>query len=369
MSKIAYIGIKGLPSKGGAERAVEAIINRLKGKHKLAVYCSGRYTPKDANLPGVELIRIPCFSGKHLRSFSLFLLSAFHAILKGGYDLIHLHNAEACFIVPFLRTRYRVIVTSHGPAYAREKWSKIAKSLLRLMEYFFVIFPNRLTSVSLPMAKEYEARLGREVQYIPNGVENRLPVNLEVARQTLEKNGVRGEYVLFVAGRMDRTKGCHLLLDAFRRVDSDLNLVVIGDSQTDQAYSLRLRELGDKRVYFIPFIADKGEFFGILAKAKIFIFASTIEAMSMALLEAASLGVPIICSDIPANTAVLPEHALHFRSGNVEDLWAKLNWAIAHPEKMKEMGLKTKEWVNQEFSWDVIAGKYDHLYQSVHNKT
>jgi len=369
MSKIAYIGIKGLPSKGGAERVVEAMVRRLKIKHDITVYCSSRYTPAGVHVPGVELVRINSFPGKHMHALSLFVLSTLHSLLRGNYDLVHVHNTEACFIAPFLRTRYPVIATSHGPAYAREKWSRVAKFLLRLTEHFFIVFPHRLTSVSLPLATEYRARLGREVQYLPNGVDGQPAIDSEAARNTLRRHGVHGEYLLFAAGRMDKTKGCHLLLDAFRSIDCDLKLVVIGDSKTDQEYAQRLRGLGDRRVHFVPFIADKGELFGILANAKIFIFPSMVEAMSMALLEAASFGVPIICSDIPANTAVLPEYALHFKSGDSLDLQRKLTWAIAHPKEMQEAGLKAREWVNQEFSWDVIAEKYDQLYQSLHNQS
>ena len=119
----------------------------------------------------------------------------------------------------------------------------------------------------------------------------------------------------------------------------------------------------------VNIFAKAVELFGILANATIFIFPSMVEAMSMALLEAASFGVPIICSDIPANTAVLPEHSLHFKSGDSLDLQRKLTWGIAHPKEMQEMGLKAREWVNQEFSWDVIAEKYDQLYQSLHNQS
>ena len=61
------------------------------------------------------------------------------------------------------------------------KWNKIVKYLLRLMDYFYVIFPNRLTSVSFPLVKEYGAILGKEVQYLPNGVENILPIDSAVA--------------------------------------------------------------------------------------------------------------------------------------------------------------------------------------------
>ena len=32
---------------------------------------------------------------------------------------------------------------------------------------------------------------------------------------------------------------------------------------------------------------------------------------------------------------------------------------------MKEMGLKAQAWVQKEFSWDVIAERYDELYEFI----
>lgn len=72
--RIAFIGIKGLPSKGGAERVVEAITDRLKEKYDLTVYCNSRYTPKETAIPGVRLIRISTLKGKYLQPFSFIRL-------------------------------------------------------------------------------------------------------------------------------------------------------------------------------------------------------------------------------------------------------------------------------------------------------
>jgi glycosyltransferase involved in cell wall biosynthesis len=367
LKKIAYIGIKGLPSKGGAERVVEAITERLKDKYKIFIYCNKRYTPNAYSSPGIELIRIPTLPGKYLQPLSLFFFSALHALLLGNFDLIHLHNAEAGFINPLLRLKYKVIATSHGPAYSREKWGKMAKVLIKLIDTPFIIFSDRVTSVSLPIANEYEEKWKRKIDYIPNGVEHNMPINKKAALNTLHHHRVDGEYILFLAGRMDRTKGCHLLLKAFSDIETDLKLVVVGDSQTDPDYYKELKSLANEKVRFIPFIADKGELFGILSGAHIFIFPSTVEAMSMALLEAASLGVPIICSDIPSNKAVLPEQALFFRSEAIDNFREKLEWALTHPAEMREMGLRAQEWVKKEFSWDLIADKYDTLFQGVMN--
>ena len=146
--RIAYIGIKGLPSRGGAERVVEAITERLKERHDLTVYCNSRYTPKETRIPGIKLIRVPTLKGKHLQPLSLFVLSAFHALFRGNYDLVHVHNMEACVVLPVLLPRFRVIATAHGQPYKVERWGTIARNLLRLTEYLFIYFPHVRTSVS-----------------------------------------------------------------------------------------------------------------------------------------------------------------------------------------------------------------------------
>lgn len=361
--RIAYLGIKGLPSKGGAERVVESIAQRLASRHDLTIYCDCRYTPADVHMPGIRLVRVPAIPGKHLRAPSLFALSAFHALFLGNYDLIHIHNAEACFVAPFLRLRYRVVATSHGQAYAIDKWNRIAKWLLRSSDCFYVRFPNVRTSVSEPLAEEYQCRYGKPVSYLPNGVENHPPIDQAAAVATLRANHVRGDYILFAAGRMDPTKGCHLLLRAFSEVGGeDVRLVVIGDTSTVPAYSQELRKIADSRARFIPFVSSKPELFGIVRNARFFVFPSAVEAMSMMLLEVASLGVPSVCSDIPANKAVLADQALYFRSGNVDDMADKLHWALQHPTEMISLGQHAQLWVKAKFSWDRIAEQYDQLY-------
>ena len=83
----------------------------------------------------------------------------------------------------------------------------------------------------------------------------------------------------------------------------------------------------------------------------------------MMLLEVASLGVSIVCSDITENTSVLGEHALYFKSGDVDDLANKLGWALDHAEAIRELGNAAQAWVKQNYSWDVIVERYEKLYQ------
>lgn len=365
MMKIALTGLKGFPSKGGVERVGEAIAQALKERYEFTVYCSEAYTPEDTRYPGINIVRLPCLAGKHLHPVTLNLFAALHAVFFGDYDLVHVHNAEACFVTPLLRLKFPVVATSHGQGYDRDKWNPVAKRVMKMLDFFFIHFSNRATSVSLPDAENYGRKWRHEVQYLPNGVDDELVMDPESGRAILERHGVGKEFVLFAAGRMDRTKGCHFLLEAFSRTDAELDLVVIGDSDTDRPYVEMLKNTADARVKFIPFVERKADFLGIMSQARVFVFPSLYEAMSIVLLEAATLGIPIVASDIPANTAILPEHVVYFRSGDSGDLEAKLRWVLAHPAAMSEMGSSSRQWVKDNFSWRKISERYDALYQSV----
>jgi glycosyltransferase involved in cell wall biosynthesis len=361
--KIAYIGIKGLPSNAGADRVVEAIVRRLAARHELTVYCSSLAVPAGATFPGVELARVPVLRGKHAHAATLFLMAALDALVRRDFDLVHVHNVEASFVLPLLKPKYPIIATSHGLAYARDKWSGAAKSLIRLTDWPYIKLADCVTSVSGPVAEYYTSRYRKPVAYIPNGVgPEDTTLDLDGARELLQAQGVQPQgYILFAAGRIIPTKGAEILLEAYRALSTDLPLLVVGDTGQTPAYERLLHQLADERVVFLPSV-NKALLLGLARLARLFVFPSTVEAMSMMLLEAAVTGAPIVSSDIPENVAVLPEQALFFRSRDAGDLCKKMAWALDHPDRMQELGARASTWVNEQYQWDSIVDQYERLY-------
>jgi glycosyltransferase involved in cell wall biosynthesis len=368
LMKIAYLGSKGLPSKSGTERVVEAITNGLSGKHEITVYCDSRYTPKGTEVEGIHLIRVFTPKGKRLQATSLFIASAIHSLIN-KYDLIHVHGVDTCFVLPILRLKYRVVATSHGAPgrLTPNKWGKVDRFLIRLMELPFVYLSNITTSVSQPDADYLNARYHRNVMYVPNGVSGSVKPNIDRAEEKLIQLGITpGNYLLFSAGRIDPIKGCHLLLGAVNRLKKTIKLVIIGDLNQVPSYSDHLRKIADeKQVVFIPPIQDRELLFGMVKLARVFVFPSIHESTSMMLLEAASLQTPIVCSDIPENRAIMHENVLYFRSEDEQDLADKLKWALDHPCEMSSLGTKASEDVQDNFSWENITRQYEEIYKAL----
>jgi glycosyltransferase involved in cell wall biosynthesis len=375
--KIAYIGIKGLPSKGGAERVVEAIVRRLAAKHDLRVYCSKHYTAPEARIPGVKLIRLPCFTGKYTHMTSFDFLAAWHAVLHGDYDLIHLHCIEASFVLPILRSKYKVITTAHGrhnasPVMNRDgvpdKWGTIPTAIMNLMEIPYAVLSSAMTSVSETNASELSNRFHKPVRFIPNGVDREPDVDLEAARAILNRYKIEeGSYLFFATSRVLRSKGGLLLQQALEGLPTDYRLIMVGDQINGVSNTKNRNPNTRQESIYLPFIGDKATLMGLLKLSRLFIFPSSREAMSMMLLEAASVGVPIVCSDIPGNVAILADRALYFSNQDVEDLQKKISWAIGHPEEMAILGERAQAQVKQKFLWDGIVNQYDRLYEEVNS--
>ncbi len=369
MKKIAYIGIKALPANAGVDTVVEKLVGRLdRSRYEPVVYVNAALVPAGTTIPGVRLVRIPTLPGKFFNAPLLFLLAALHALFLGNYDLINIHSVETCFVLPILRLRYKVIATAHG-LLSKEppelsKWGRF-KPLLRLTELPFTYLANTRTSVSKPDQEYLEAAYRRPVHYLPNGIDELHP-DTDKARALLAEHGLEpGKYIIFTAGRIVPRKGCHFVLQALRQMDADVKLLVVGDMSHVPEYTQQLLALADERVRFAGFIASKELLFGLIALARLFVFPTTYEAMAITMLEVAALRIQLISSDIPENRVVLQEHALYFKSADVDDLRARLEWALGHEAEMKELAAGAYQHVVQHYHWPTIIAAYQRLYDEL----
>lgn len=371
--RIYHLGSKGIPSKGGTERVVEALARRQAvAGHEVTVYGS-RLACRSGWVGGVRVVALPAVRRKYFGPVLLGLTCAFHVLARGPAGVIHLHGAENGFVLPLLRLRFPVVTTNHGPAYLREKWSGPARALLRAVDGVSVRLATRATAVSAVQAADLTRRYGRPVAAIPNGVEADERVDEDGARRLLDELGLRpGAFVLFAAARVDPTKGCLTLLQAVRQLDDSPPLLVVGDLHHAPGHESELRGAAEGLpVTFVPRLDDKAVLFGLLRTAVLFVFPSTVEAMSMMLLEALDQEANVLASDIPENTTVLPEGSPTFRAGDADDLARCLRALLERSaaDRAAERAA-AREWVRKRFGWQEIAARYESEYrEAAHVRT
>jgi glycosyltransferase involved in cell wall biosynthesis len=365
---IAVIGIKGYPPKAGVDFVADEIIrSSLNSGFKITVYGKRSCCNPDYKRENLEIIPVWDMKGKHLSAFSYGLFSALHALFFGDFGLIHLHCADYGYIVPLLRLRFRVLSTSHGAEYNRDKWNFLAKAFFRVVERPFIKYSNICTCVSRKLSEYYREKYRKKVLFVPNRIDfesmDRIKHLLD-GRKCREYGLEPGRYILFCAGRIIPSKGCDILLKAGKSFETDVPVVIIGNIK-DRYYRKYLMQLKRDNTVFIDAIEDRRTLFDIIRHCRFFVFPSTYEAMSMMLLEAAALGRGIVCSNIPENVDAIGENALFFNAGFISDLAEKLKYALENPGEMDKLGKKGCDWVRENRNWEKFALTYIDLYREL----
>ena len=356
--KIAVIGLKGLPAFGGAARAGESIIDELKHKYDFTVYSVASHTNNRGLYNGYRQIVFDQLPFKKLNVIFYYITSALHCLFKGDYDVINVHHFSCAFIIPLLKLKYKVIATTQGKVITEnDKWNRFEISLLRLMQLIWLKFPaNILVSVSKPLANSLKGKTPKEILYIPNAVHLN---NIKPQKSIKYK-----DYLLFAAGRIVPWKGCHTFIQALNKLNYQKEVFVVGDLDQKPDYGKEIKYLARSlNIHFTGLIKEKDLLLTYVTLAKLFIFPSYHEGLSLMLLEAASMKTPLICSDIPENTAVFSnQHVLFFKMGDSRDLAEKITWALANENIMKEKAIHAFNHLKVNYNSKKIANEYSNLF-------
>ncbi len=360
--KIAMLGQKGIPAhSGGVEQVVDTLSKHLVVRgHDVVAYCRRSYTPHGRTTREGRLHRVfrPSISTKHFDALSHTFFSTIDIALRRA-DVVHYHAIGPAALAPLARLAgMPVVVTIHGFDWQRAKWGRVAQRCLKFGERLASLAATRLTVVSPTLKDHYAARYGVTADFIPNGVQR-----FDFAAPTqLSRFGLEANNYLLAVGRLVPEKGLHYLLEAFQRVPGDIKLAIAGGSALDDGYERRLKQFDDPRVVFLG-SADHGLLAELYSHATMFVMPSELEGMSLALLEAISMGLPVLVSDLPENTHVIGDAGFTFRARDVDHLAQRMNELLAEPAKLAQYGERAAR-QSERFQWPRVVDQLEALYKS-----
>ena len=360
--RVAFIGGRGVISKySGIEAYYEQAGKKLAEMgYQINVYCRTHFTPALPEYNGMRLVHLPAIRTKHLDTVTHTLLSTVHAIFS-GCDIVHYH-ALGPALFSFLPRLFgkQTVVTVQGLDWKRKKWGLLASFTLRLGEFAAIHFPDATMVVSKTLQHYYRERYGIEAAYIPNGAVIRKKTGLRRLPQWgLDPEG----YILFL-GRLSPEKNCHLLIEAYKKLDTPIKLVFAGGCSHTNLYADQLRQHRSDRIRFLNWVSGD-DLTELLTNAALFALPSDLEGLSLALLEAMGAGVCVLTSDIPENREVVEDAGFTFRTGDVDDLARMLGVLLSHPEMRVAAGNTAKQKIENHYLWPGIAAQIGQAYDQL----
>src|SRR5438105_4161482 len=98
--RVAVLGIKRLPAFAGADRVVEHLLDSSSSRHTYTIYLLRDGGRTLCCTTTRRYVYIRALKGKHLQAPTYFLLCCLHYLVKGDYDLAHVHNSDFGVLCP-----------------------------------------------------------------------------------------------------------------------------------------------------------------------------------------------------------------------------------------------------------------------------
>nr|WP_259331163.1 glycosyltransferase family 4 protein [Thermus thermophilus] len=174
----------------------------------------------------------------------------------------------------------------------------------------------------------------------------------------------RGGYALFV-GRLSPEKGVRTLLRAWALLGGRVPLKVVGDGPLAD----EVREAA-RRLPGVEWLGRKSpkEVYALMGEAAFLVFPSEwYETFGRVAIEAFAKGTPVVASRIGAVGEVTEDGrtGLHFRPGDPEDLAAKVEWLLAHPEELARMRKEARAEYETKYTAERNYEQLMAIYQGV----
>lgn len=167
-------------------------------------------------------------------------------------------------------------------------------------------------------------------------------------------------YIIY-AGRITSAKGCDEIINNFitykEKNRNELKLVLIGKKDMDIPKT--------QDIIFLGFVSDEDKL-ALMRDARLFVIGSHFESLSIVVLEALSMKTPIL---VTSKCKVLEGHVLRSNAGfcyeNYSEFENAINMSYEDSEEYLMMGEKGRNYVEKNYSWNVILPSMRKIIDSV----
>lgn len=264
----------------------------------------------------------------------------------GPYDIIHGHSSKGGMLARLagIGTASRVVYTPHAISTLNPALSRLQRLLVGAGEVVMSHLTDAIVAVS---SGERDQIIGlgippAKVALIANEIGSLDPAPRDSIRRAL--NLAPEQVAIGFVGRLSRQKAIDVMVAAFTRVRAmvpQARLIVIGEGDAAEAARRQAVEAGCAEAISWLGTRDASRYY---AAFDILALPSRYEGLSYTLLEAASVGLPIIASDVGGARDIVTSgvDGVVVPAGDAESFAAELCALMLAPERLKRYAAAAK---------------------------
>lgn len=337
------------PYDGGIERRMRGVGKGLSKKHDTHVVTS--QLPGTESFEIVDGIRIHRLPSRFIDIYNppaVFTRGIESKIREINPDVIHFHYRWSLqytkAVISFME-KIPVVFTWHNAFGEGIGWQR-PLSLINddFFKHLLAKKCDKVICVSNYIKRQLSNRGIPEdiMKVIYNGIDLREPSKREE------------DFILFI-GRLVHTKGIDVLVEAMEDVDT--KLLVCGKGPKSE-------ELGKAEgIELLGFVSEEKKY-DLLRKCKFLVLPSYIESFGIVLLEAMTVGKPVVATKVGGIPEVVGDAGIIVPPKDPKKLSVAIN-RLASDDELRHKLARNAEKRISSFSWDRIALQIENVYKEV----
>lgn len=366
------------PRLGGVVNFVSNLSEFLVSKdHEVTILTTTRYYDKDyadtIQKKGIEVIPFP-----YLADIGLFILSpGINDWLKKNlkyFDVIHLNGARSYqnnavykysknFNIPY-------VIQAHGSAQRIVEKITLKKIYDIVWGYKLLSGSEKLIALHQSEANAYK-KMGiksDKIVTIPTGVDLSKFSSFPKKGEFREIYSLNSERIILYVGRLHKSKGLELLIDAFSdllKYDNNLLLVLLGpDDGLKSTLQKKVQTLGiSTKVIFTGHVSE-------LEKARAFIDADVFVTpkfygLPVTFAESCAYGLPIVITRGGDEIEWIHENIGYVTDYDLDQFKDAIFKLIMEKKERDKFSTNAKYLVQNDFNWIKVAQRIEDLYKDI----
>lgn len=278
-------------------------------------------------------------------------------------DIVHLHSTKAGWIgrIAARIAKEKIIFTAHGWCFTEGVAERRRKFGIMIEKAL-----SKITDKVICVSKYDEALALREKVIKPEQVVTIYNgVRASEMKEVLKLDENDSIIKIVMVARFAAPKDQETLIRAMSFLDQDVHVYFIGAGDTIASAKLLTKEKNlEKRVHFL---GDKDHVVNYLKDANVFVLSSNYEGFPISIIEAMSVGLPIVASNV-GGVSELVKHKVNgllFDKGNVEELSSCLKMMISDELNRIEKGKQSKKLYEQQFTLENCIERTLAVYRTI----
>lgn len=345
---------------GGGPQHVDLIVNNLSSEFQIFLACPNDKPYHELWQNNKKVQNIYELPHRKFNLKKLFGLNQF--IKENQITIVQSHGKGAGIysrLLKLLNPKLKIIHTLHG--FHIQEYGTLKKYIYIYIERFLTSLTDRFINVSngeKDICLNFKIFKTEQSEVIYNGIKQ-----IEVVENAKQKINIQDKIVITTISRFDYQKNMFFGYEIAKKFKYTKNIVFLwlGDGDDKAQLEQKAKE-EDINIIFTGFTKEIALY---LSATDIYLSTSRWEGLPYALIEAQSLGLPIVTTNVVGNNEVVVNDKNGFLFGSADEAYVCIAKLIENKSLYDNFSHNAKQNFKDKFEIQIMINKTENMYRNV----